>query len=178
MTERATFGGGCFWCIEAAFKHIKGVISVTSGYAGGTTENPTYKEVCNGATGHAEVIQVEFNPKDITFKELVNIFFHLHNPTELNRQGPDVGTQYRSIILFHDDGQKTAATEVKDEIEASGDFDDPIVTEIVSLNTFYPAEEYHQDYFEKNPNNAYCQININPKLAKLRKKYSNYTIEQ
>lgn len=166
-TEFATFGGGCFWCIEAVFERIDGVQSVTSGYAGGMKKNPTYEEVCTGRTGHAEVVQIEYDPKKISYDELLDIFWKAHDPTTLNRQGADVGTQYRSIILYHNEAQKGAALKSKGNIGSSGAFSDPIVTEIEPLDTFYPAEQYHQNYYEKNPSAGYCTIVIRPKLKKM-----------
>lgn len=162
---KATFGGGCFWCTEAVFETEPGVLSVTSGYAGGHTRNPDYREVCTGETGHAEVIQIEYDPAVISYERLLEIFWKAHDPTTLNRQGADVGTQYRSIILYHDEAQRAAAEKSKQAAQAA--FARPIVTEIVPLTTFYPAEEYHQDYFRKNPNAAYCRVVIAPKLHKL-----------
>lgn len=165
--ELATFGGGCFWCLEAVFKQVPGVVSVTSGYAGGYTKNPTYKEVCSGTTGHAEVIQIEYDPKKISYRELLDIFWKSHDPTSLNRQGADVGTQYRSIILYHNEEQKKIAEESKKDV--SKYYDKPIVTEIVPLNAFYKAEEYHQNFYEKNPDYSYCVLAIKPKLEKIQK---------
>lgn len=162
---RATLGGGCFWCIEAVYKAKDGVISVTSGYAGGSRPNPTYEQVCTGATGHAEVVQIEYDPARISYEELLSVFWKAHDPTTLNRQGHDVGTQYRSIILYHDDEQRRIAEESRRR--AASAFSDPIVTEISALDTFYPAEDYHQDYFENNPNAGYCRVIIAPKLKKL-----------
>jgi peptide-methionine (S)-S-oxide reductase len=164
-TELATFGGGCFWCIEAVFEGQEGVKSVTSGYAGGTKENPTYEEVCTGRTGHAEVVQIEYDPRTISYEELLDIFWKAHNPTTPNRQGADNGTQYRSIILYHNDAQKERALRSKDQ--ASQMFSDPIVTEVVPLGEFYRAEEYHQDYYAKNPYAGYCTVVIRPKLRKM-----------
>lgn len=164
-TQLATVGGGCFWCLEAVFERADGVKSVTSGYAGGATANPTYKEVCAGQTGHAEVIQIEFDPAKISYEKILDLFWEAHDPTTLNRQGPDAGTQYRSSILFHDDTQKAAAE--KSKKSAAVRFSDPIVTEIVPLKKFYAAEAYHQDYFRNNPNSSYCVLVINPKLKKL-----------
>lgn len=165
---KATFGGGCFWCTEALYETLKGVKSVTSGYAGGAKPNPSYKEVCTGTTGHAEVIQVEYDPSIITYRDLIDVFWDAHDPTTLNRQGADVGPQYRSIILFHNEAQKEAAkASIK---EASSRFDEPITTEVVPLKEFYPAEDYHQDYFKKNPNAPYCAFVIAPKLQKFLKK--------
>ena len=147
----ATIGGGCFWCIEAVFQPLKGIKSLVSGYAGGKVENPTYKQVCSGATGHAEVVQISFDPTEISFKEILEIFFVMHDPTTLNRQGGDVGTQYRSTIMYHDDAQREIAKEVINTFTENGIYDDPIVTEVTPLDVFYPAEDYHQDYYIKNP---------------------------
>ncbi|MFC6725218.1 peptide-methionine (S)-S-oxide reductase MsrA [Halobium palmae] len=168
-TSRATFGGGCFWCTEAAMKELDGVASVTSGYAGGHVENPSYEAVCSGDTGHAEVVQVEYDPDVVAYDELLEVFFATHDPTQLNRQGPDVGTQYRSIVLYHDEDQRTQAEAYVDALDE--EYDDDVVTEIESLETFYAAEEYHQDYFEKNPSDAYCQMHARPKVEKVREKF-------
>jgi peptide-methionine (S)-S-oxide reductase len=165
--ETAVFGGGCFWCLDAQFKLVNGVKSVVSGYAGGTTKNPTYEQVCSETTGHAEVIQVEFDPAVVTYANLLRKFFHAHDPTTLNRQGPDVGTSYRSIILYRDANQKAVAEAVRSE--AQKDWPDPIVTEIVPLQAFYRAEDYHQDYFAKNPTQGYCRIVVAPKVKKFEK---------
>ena len=167
-TQLATIGGGCFWCLEAVFETIEGVKSVTSGYAGGRTTNPTYEQICDGDTGHAEVVQIEFDPAKITYEKLLETFWTAHNPTTPNQQGADVGTQYRSIILHHDEAQKRAAEQAKQT--AAAQFPRPIVTEIVPLTKFYKAEEYHQDYFRKNPNARYCTLVIRPKLEKLKKR--------
>jgi len=164
-TETATLGGGCFWCIEAVYERHDGIKSVVSGYAGGTTENPTYKQVTTGKTGHAEVTRIEYDPEVITYREILDIFWKAHDPTTLNRQGADVGTQYRSIILYHDDEQRKIAEESKSAAEKS--FARPIVTEIVPLERFYVAEDYHQDYYENNPRAMYCAFVIRPKLQKL-----------
>ena len=166
--QRATLGGGCFWCTEALFETFEGVKSVTSGYAGGQTANPTYEQVCEGNTGHAEVIQIEFDPAKISYEQLLDVFWEIHDPTTLNRQGADHGTQYRSIILYHDDAQKKVAE--KSKAAASKKFKDAVVTEIVPLTKFFQAEGYHQDYFRKNPNKPYCAYVISPKLQKLKKK--------
>jgi peptide-methionine (S)-S-oxide reductase len=167
--ERVTFGGGCFWCLEAVFQRLKGVKSVASGYAGGAVPNPTYEQVCEGETGHAEVVQLEFNPGVISFDKLMEVFFAAHDPTTLNRQGHDVGTQYRSIVLYESQVQKASAEKAK--AAAQHDFKDPIVTEIVPLKEFYKAEAYHQNYFNLNANkNAYCAVVIRPKLQKLLSK--------
>lgn len=165
-TEIAVFGGGCFWCLDAQFKLINGVTKVVSGYAGGRTANPTYEQVCSDRTGHAEVIQVEFNPSVVSYQTLLQKFFRAHDPTTLNRQGPDEGTQYRSIILYANDAQKTVAEQVK--AEAQKDWPDPIVTEVVPLQHFYAAEDYHQDYFAKNPNQGYCRLVVAPKVKKFQ----------
>jgi peptide-methionine (S)-S-oxide reductase len=165
--QLATFGGGCFWCLEAVFERFEGIKSVTSGYAGGKTPNPTYKQVCSGDTSHAEVVQIEFDPAKITYDQLLQIFWEAHDPTTMNRQGADEGTQYRSIIFYRSDAQKLAAE--KSRWQAALHFKDPIVTEIVPLTRFYPAEDYHQHYFRKNPHAPYCAVVISPKLKKLEK---------
>lgn len=170
--EIATFAGGCFWCTEAIFKRLKGVDSVVPGYSGGFVENPTYEQVCDGNTGHTEAIQVEFDPKVLPLEKLLEIFFHLHDPTTLNRQGNDIGPQYRSVIFYHDANQKEIAEKVRDKIAEVGIYHDPIVTEIVPLEKFYIAEDYHENYYEKNKDKPYCQYIIDPKLAKLVKEYS------
>jgi peptide-methionine (S)-S-oxide reductase len=162
----ATLGGGCFWCTEAVFERLKGVIKVESGYSGGSVPNPTYEAVCTGNTGHAEVIQVVYDPSIISFAELLNVFFKTHDPTTLNRQGADVGTQYRSVIFYHDEEQKKTAESVKHELESAGIWDDPIVTEISQFRKFYKAEDYHQNYYENNSNQPYCSFVITPKLEK------------
>ena len=167
--EVATLAGGCFWCMEAVFDDIKGVQSVESGYSGGTKPNPSYNEVCSGMTGHAEVAQVTFDPKTISFKEILNVFFAIHDPTTLNRQGADVGTQYRSAIFYHNDEQKRIATELIKELNAQKIWDKPIVTEVTLFDKFYVAEDYHQEYFANNPNQPYCQAVVAPKVAKFRK---------
>ena len=166
--ETATFGGGCFWCMEAVFQRIPGVISVASGYAGGTTENPTYKQVCTGDTGHAEVIQVQFDPQKLSYAKLLEFFWDGHDPTTLNRQGADVGTQYRSIILYSNAAQGAEAE--KSKAEAQKHFLRPIVTQIVPLRKFYKAEAYHQNYYNDNPTQPYCSLTIRPKIEKLEKK--------
>lgn len=167
-TELATFGAGCFWCVEAIFQDLKGVNAVTSGYAGGHIKNPSYKEVCTGRTGHAEVCQVEFNPAEISFRELLEVFWQTHDPTTLNRQGADVGTQYRSAIFYHNDAQREAAEELKEALDASQAFAAPIVTEILPFDTFYKAENYHQDYFNLNGEQPYCSAVIRPKVEKFK----------
>jgi peptide-methionine (S)-S-oxide reductase len=173
MTERATFGGGCFWCVEAAFEQLTGVTQVTSGYAGGEVEDPSYREVCNGTTGHAEVVQVEYDPDDVTYEDLLEVFFTVHDPTTLNREGPDVGSQYRSIVLYHDHDQRQRVEAFVDHLSDSGAYDDPIVTEVEPLETFYRAEENHQNYFEKHPNQAYCSVNVAPKVSKVREQFAD-----
>ena len=167
----ATFGGGCFWCIEAIIQRLNGVESVVSGYAGGETDQPTYRTVCSGATGHAEVIQVTFDADVLSYKDLITIFMTSHDPTTLNRQGADKGTQYRSIILYHDDAQRTIAEEVLQEVTPY--FNDPVVTELTLLERFYQAEAKHQDYYNRNSFAGYCRVVIDPKIAKLRAKYSD-----
>ncbi len=169
--ERATLGGGCFWCLEAIFKELRGVVSVVPGYAGGHVKNPTYEQVCTGSTGHAEVCQIEFDPAQITYREILEVFFEIHDPTTLNRQGNDVGTQYRSVILYHNEEQKRQAEEIKQRLESSGKWGDPIVTEIVQFTEFFEAEEYHHDYFRRNPGQAYCRQVIRPKLDKFEKMF-------
>lgn len=166
-TEIADFGGGCFWCMEAVYERLPGVLSVTSGYAGGKTETPTYKQICTGTTGHAEITQIEFDPSKISYGQLLDVFWQAHDPTTLNRQGADEGTQYRSIILYRDEKQKQEAE--KSKTEAQKNFKHPIVTEIVPLTKFYPAEDYHQRYYDENSEAPYCQIVIAPKLYKLEK---------
>ncbi len=163
----ATLGGGCFWCIEAIFERIDGVESVVPGYGGGSTVNPSYEQVCAGGTGHAEVAQITFDKNKVSFGEILDVFWKAHDPTTVNRQGADVGTQYRSIILYHDEEQRQTAEESKQALENSGYFDKPVVTEIHALDTFYPAEEYHQNYFEKHPYAGYCTFVIRPKLKKM-----------
>ncbi|MDQ5977886.1 MAG: peptide-methionine (S)-S-oxide reductase, partial [Verrucomicrobiota bacterium] len=166
--QLATFGGGCFWCTEAVFELLPGVKRVESGYAGGHVANPTYQQICTGETGHAEVIRIEFDPAVVSYERLVEVFLEAHDPTTLNRQGADEGTQYRSVIFYHDDAQKAAAE--KGKAAAQAQFDDPIVTEISPLPKYYPAEGYHQDYFKNNPNQRYCAFVIRPKVSKLQKK--------
>jgi peptide-methionine (S)-S-oxide reductase len=170
--ETATLAGGCFWCLEAVFTRLRGVDRVESGYAGGHVENPSYRAVCTGSTGHAEVVQVDFDPHQITYSDLLDVFFATHDPTTLNRQGHDVGTQYRSAIFYHDDAQKQEAERVIGELTEQQVFDDPIVTEVVPLTKFYPAEDYHREYYDRNPEQAYCQVVISPKVSKLRQKYA------
>lgn len=169
----ATFGAGCFWCVEAVFMDLNGVESVVSGYSGGHVDNPTYKQVCAGTTGHAEVIQVRYDPTVISFEELLEVFWKTHDPTTLNRQGADVGTQYRSAIFYHDEEQKRLAEAYKQKLDASGAFVDPIVTEIVTFEKFYPAEDYHQNYFNQNESQPYCAFVIRPKVDKFRQVFGN-----
>ncbi len=169
----ATLGGGCFWCLEAVYERVEGVTAVTSGYAGGHVPNPSYRQVCNGTTGHAEVVQLEYDPAVITYRDLLEIFFTIHDPTTKNRQGADVGPQYRSIILYHDADQQSTAKAVIDELEAERMFDDSIVTEVEPLDTFYRAEAHHQNYYENNSGQPYCQAVIAPKVSKLRKKHAD-----
>jgi peptide-methionine (S)-S-oxide reductase len=165
--SKATFGAGCFWCIEAAFSNQKGVHSVISGYMGGHVDNPTYEQVCGGQSNHAEVVQITFGPEEISFNTLLNLFWGVHNPTTLNQQGADRGTQYRSAIFYHSEEQKTIAEKSKDELDTSGQLDQPIVTEITPASVFYPAEDYHQEYYNRNKQAPYCQMVIQPKLRKL-----------
>ncbi len=169
--SEATLGGGCFWCLEAVYQRVRGVEDVVSGYAGGHAEEPTYREVCSGSTGHAEVVRLRFDPEVVSYRDLLEIFFTIHDPTTRDRQGADVGPQYRSIVLPHDDEQRRVAEEVMEALEEEGVFDDPLVTEVEPLETFYPAEDHHQDYFSKNPDQPYCQAVVAPKVAKLRSKH-------
>ncbi|KXK06510.1 MAG: methionine-S-sulfoxide reductase [Acidobacteria bacterium OLB17] len=170
--ETATLGGGCFWCIEPVFDSLRGVQSVTSGYSGGKTESPTYQEVCTGTTGHAEAVEIKFDPAEITFADILRVFFTVHDPTTLNRQGGDIGTQYRSAIFYHSEEQKAAAEAVIRELDGEGIFPSPIVTEVTQFEKFWPAEDYHQEYFANNPNQPYCAAVISPKIAKFRKMYA------
>jgi peptide-methionine (S)-S-oxide reductase len=167
--ETTTLGGGCFWCLEAVYNDLQGVTEVVSGYMGGTIDNPTYREICTGTTGHAEVVQVTFDNAVTSLQEILEIFFTIHDPTTLNRQGADVGTQYRSAIFYHDEAQKQTAESVKKAMESV--WDDPIVTEITPASTFFRAEDYHQNYFANNPNQGYCQVVIAPKVSKFRSKF-------
>ena len=169
--ETATLAGGCFWCLEAVFEQLRGVESVVSGYSGGHTANPTYEMVCGGRTGHAEVVQITFDPAVVSYRELLGLFFTMHDPTTLNRQGPDSGTQYRSAVYYHSAEQKAVAEETIAELTASAVWPAPIVTEVTPIDVFYPAEEYHQEYYRRNLGQPYCQVIIAPKVAKLRKEY-------
>lgn len=171
--ETATFGGGCFWCIEAVFEEVKGVRSVVSGYAGGSVEKPSYEQVCDGSTGHAEVCRIEFDPAIVSYDKLLEIFWTVHDPTTLNRQGNDVGTQYRSVIFYHSEAQREKAESYKQKLADSGAWDRPILTEIAAAPKFFPAEEYHQGYFAQNPNQGYCSYVIRPKMDKFRKVFSD-----
>ena len=172
--ETATFGAGCFWCVEAVFQQLKGVKSVTSGYSGGHVKNPAYREVTSGNTGHAEAVQIKFDPEQISFRQLLEVFWKTHDPTTLNRQGPDIGPQYRSAIFYHNEEQKRIAEESKNEMDRSGYYNNPIVTEIEPFTNFYVAEDYHQDYYESNPNQPYCRTWIDPKMKKLQEQFGQY----
>ena len=169
--EVATLAGGCFWCLEAVYDELRGVEKVESGYSGGLVSNPTYRQVCTGTTGHAEVVQVTFDPEVVSFREILEVFFTIHDPTTLNRQGADVGPQYRSAVFYHDEEQRRIAEEVISKLEAEGVWDDPIVTEVTLFEAFYVAEDYHQEYFQNNEYQPYCQVVIAPKVAKFRKQY-------
>ncbi|HSR31168.1 MAG TPA: peptide-methionine (S)-S-oxide reductase MsrA [Anaerolineae bacterium] len=173
MSERevATLGGGCFWCLEAVYEQLIGVEKAESGYSGGMVDNPSYQEVCTGSTGHAEVVQITFDPQVISFDELLEVFFTIHDPTTLNRQGADVGTQYRSVVFYHDEGQKAIAQRVIREITVAGLWENPIVTEVTPFTAFYRAEDYHQVYYRRNPGQGYCRVVIAPKVAKFRRQY-------
>lgn len=171
--DTATLGAGCFWCVEAIFQNLEGVHSVFAGYTGGRTKNPTYKEVCNGNTGHVEVAQITYDPAKVSFEEILKVFWKTHDPTTLNRQGADVGEQYRSVIYYHNEAQKAAAEKSRAEMDASGYYDNPIVTAIEPLDIFYKAEDYHQDYFKYNPNQPYCQMVIQPKVEKFKKEFKD-----
>jgi peptide-methionine (S)-S-oxide reductase len=170
--ETATLGGGCFWCLEAVFERLEGVEKVVSGYTGGRVPDPSYELVCSGLTGHAEVVQITFDPSVLPYRELLEIFFAFHDPTTLNRQGNDVGTQYRSAIHYHSPEQERTARAVIEQLQRDGTWDDAIVTEVTPLDRFYPAEEYHQQYFQRNPTRMYCQAVVAPKVAKLRREYA------
>jgi peptide-methionine (S)-S-oxide reductase len=171
--ESATLGGGCFWCLEAVFQGLEGVSGVRSGYSGGEVEDPTYEAVCTGATGHAEVVRIDFEPSVISFREILEVFFAVHDPTTLNRQGADVGTQYRSAVFCHSAEQDEVVHEVVADLEAEGIWTGPITTEVTRLEAFYPAEEYHEDYFNRNPGQAYCRAVINPRVAKFRQRFAH-----
>lgn len=171
--DTATFGAGCFWCVEAIFQNLKGVEKVSSGYTGGSVPNPSYEEVCTGMTGHAEVAQILFDPEVITYKELLEVFWQTHDPTTLNRQGADVGTQYRSAIFYHNDEQRRLAEEYKKKLNESGAFNNPVITEISPLTVFYEAENYHQDYYNNNGNQPYCRLVIKPKMEKFEKAFKD-----
>ncbi len=173
IKSEAIFGAGCFWCVEAVFKELKGVGSVESGYMGGTVENPTYKQVCTGTTGHAEVAKIVYNPNLISFKELLEVFWQTHDPTTLNQQGADKGTQYRSVIFFVNEEQKELAEKYKKELNNSEAFSSPVVTEVTKVSSYYPAENYHQDYYSQNSNQGYCQLVIRPKMEKFRKAFAS-----
>lgn len=171
--QLATLGAGCFWCVEAVYQRLEGVASVESGYAGGKVANPSYEQVCSGETGHAEVCQIRFDPAKISFTDVLKVFFSVHDPTTLNRQGNDVGTQYRSVIFYHDQEQKDTAEKIKTELDASGAFDRPIVTQIVPYAQFYKAEDYHQNYFNDNPRQPYCRMVVAPKVEKFEKVFQD-----
>jgi len=175
--ETATFGSGCFWCTEAVFDQLRGVHSVVSGYSGGKTPNPTYEDISTGRTGHAEVIQITYDPAEISFDDLLKVFWQTHDPTTLNRQGHDVGTQYRSAIFYHTEDQRRIAEQYKQQLDKSGTFKAPIVTEITPIEKFYPAEKYHQEYFQSNPEQQYCQFVIRPKVEKFRKEFKELLSE-
>ena len=168
----ATLAGGCFWCLEAVYQQLRGVKKVVSGYSGGSLANPSYKLVCTGTTGHAEAVQITYDPQELSYREILEVFFTIHDPTTLNRQGADVGTQYRSAIFYHNSEQKEIAQQVMDEITTQRIYDHPLVTELKPLDVFYPAEDYHQNYYQDNSYQPYCQFVISPKVAKFRKKYA------
>lgn len=172
-TEKALFGAGCFWCVEAVFQQLRGVAAVRSGYSGGSKPNPGYKEVCTGTTGHAEVLLIQFDPTQISYEELLDVFWHIHDPTQLNRQGNDIGTQYRSVIYYYNEAQRQAAERSKADIERSGYWGKPIVTQIEAASEFYPAEDYHTDYFNLHGHEPYCSAVVAPKVAKFRKQYAD-----
>jgi peptide-methionine (S)-S-oxide reductase len=178
MSEQATLAGGCFWCLEAVYLNVRGVEKVESGYAGGEVANPTYEAVCTGRTGHAEVVQVTYDPQAISFRELLEIFFTIHDPTTLNRQGADSGTQYRSAIFYHSPAQKAEAEQMIATLERENVYDSAIVTQVVPLEKFYPAEEYHRDYYRRNPNQGYCRAVIAPKVSKLRKQWEDKLVSR
>ena len=172
-TELATLAGGCFWCLEPVYDQLQGVLDVVSGYSGGKTENPTYQQVCTGATGHAEAVQITFDPSQVSYREILEVFFSVHDPTTLNRQGADVGTQYRSAIFYHSPEQKAIAEAMIQELGADKVWNRSVVTEITPFTRFYPAEDYHQEYYAKNPGQGYCQVVVAPKLSKFRAKYAS-----
>jgi len=176
--ETATLGAGCFWCVEAVFDDLKGVEDVVSGYSGGHKDDPTYQEVCSGTTGHAEVAQIKFDPEVLSYEDLLRVFFTVHDPTQLNRQGNDIGTSYRSAIFYHDEAQRDAAQKVIKEITDAGIYDKPIVTEVTPLEKFWPAENYHQEYFANNPDQPYCAAVVAPKVAKFRKQFADRLKQQ
>ncbi|MDG1848894.1 MAG: peptide-methionine (S)-S-oxide reductase MsrA [Flavobacteriales bacterium] len=171
--KRATLGGGCFWCLEAVYNRLEGVVSVQSGFAGGNIKNPAYREVCTGRTGHAEVCDIQYNPEVISFKDLLHIFWEIHDPTTLNRQGNDVGTHYRSVIYFHDEGQESMAEELKAKLDKTKFIDEPIITEITEFTNFYPAEDYHRDYYDLHNEEPYCRYVILPKVEKFKKLFTD-----
>jgi peptide-methionine (S)-S-oxide reductase len=173
MKQLATLGGGCFWCLEAVYLELQGVEKVASGYSGGSVRNPSYRQVTTGTTGHAEVVQLTYDPDKISFREILEVFFTIHDPTTLNRQGNDVGTQYRSAIFYHDETQRQVAEDIIAEFDAAHIWSNPIVTEVAPLDVFYEAEDYHQDYYRQNSNQPYCHVVISPKVAKFRKKFAN-----
>lgn len=172
---KATFGGGCFWCTEAVFEHVEGVSSVQSGYMGGKRDNPTYEQVCTGTTGHAEVIEIEYDPEKVSYVDLLSVFFQTHDPTTLNRQGNDIGTQYRSVVFYHDSKQKAAVLDMMSELEKSNVYKNPIVTQVEPVQKFWAAEDYHDSYFRQNPQNPYCQVVIAPKVQAFLKEYKSKT---
>ena len=178
MSDQATLAGGCFWCLEAVYLNVRGVEKVESGYAGGPAANPTYEAVCTGRTGHAEIVQVTYDPQAISYRELLEIFFTIHDPTTLNRQGADSGTQYRSAIFYHSPAQQADAEQMIATLEREKVFDSAIVTQVVPLDKFYPAEEYHRDYYRRNPNQGYCQAVIAPKVSKLRKQWESKLVSR
>jgi len=171
--ETATLAAGCFWCVEAVFDDLKGVEDVVSGYSGGHTENPTYQEVCSETTGHAEVVQIRFDPGELSYEDLLRVYFTVHDPTQMNRQGNDIGTSYRSAIFYHSDAQRESAEKIIKEISDEAIYDNPIVTEVTPFDKFWPAENYHQEYFANNPNQPYCAAVVAPKVAKFRKKFAD-----
>ena len=171
--QHATLGGGCFWCIESAFKQVRGIVDVESGYAGGHVDNPSYEAVCSGTTGHAEVVRLSFDPQQISYREVLEILFALHDPTQLNRQGNDIGPQYRSVIFYHNASQQAEANTIIAEMEADNTWPAPVVTAVEPVNSYYPAEQYHRDYYENNPQQPYCAMVVGPKLAKFKQTFAN-----